>query len=164
MLPRAYEALRALARRMLFERGGPKTIEPTELIHEADVRLCGPAAPDFEGRTHFARVAARAMRNVLVVRARRRGAQKRGGAGRGVTLDTQLGAIADESEALLSVHEGLEHLARVDAQLAEIVELRFFGGMRREEIATALGVSPRSVDRGWRTARAWWLEEYAPEA
>ncbi len=156
-----YDQLRALAQRVLGDHP-QATIQPTELIHEAWIRLGdGEAEPDYESLRHYRRVAAKAMRFVLVDRARARLAKKRGGIGKRVTLDEQLVGNADEqSDDTLSVHDGLERLGEVDPDLAQLVELKFFGGLTMPEIAGNLGISERSVHRRWRLARAWWLEEF----
>lgn len=162
LVPLVYEELRHIAARLVRPTD---QMQPTELIHEAYLRLVddeteGPNAGSWEGRVHFTRVAARAMRFVLVDHARARLSQKRGGERRRVTLDTRVSAIADDAEQVLFVHDGLERLAEIDEQLAKIVELKFFGGMTMDAIAKALGSSTRTVERGWRSARAWWIKEF----
>jgi RNA polymerase sigma factor (TIGR02999 family) len=160
LTPTVYAELHRIAGAVMRSAPGNHTLQPTELIHEAYLRLIDRDAEQWQGRLHFTRVAARAMRFVLVDRARAATRQKRGGVRRRVTLDTQLAAVADHAESVLFVHDGLEQLARVDEQLAQIVELRFFASMTIEQIAAALDVSPRSVDRGWRLARAWWIDQF----
>ena len=167
LMPLVYDELRRIAGRLMRGQRANATLQPTELIHEAFLRLADDGAGEadargerWQGKVHFTRVAARAMRFVLVDHARTKLSERRGGARRRVTLDTQLADVADTSEELLFVHEGLERLGGVDAQLAQIVELRFFGGLTLHETAAALGVSRRTVDRGWRTARAWWVQEF----
>ena len=164
LVPLIYEELRTIARRLVADQR-QSTLQPTELIHEAYVRLAGSDAdPQYEDRKHFQRVAARAMRYVLVDRARARHSDKRGGGKRPATLDEALihEDRANQEDTVLAVHEGLEALASVDAQLAELVELRFFGGFEMDEIATMLGVSRRTAQRSWQLARAWWQTEYDP--
>ena len=139
------------------------TLQPTELIHEAYLRLTAGDDAGWEDRVHFKRVAARAMRNILVDHARARLTAKRGGGQRRVTLDTPLLQPAGEEQDVVAVHEGLEKLSAVDRQLADIVELRFFAGMTMEEVAAALGISSRTAARGWRLARAWWFREFGGE-
>ncbi len=159
-----YDQLHGLAQRLLGER--PKaTLQATELIHEAWLRLAdGELQRDYESLRHYRRVAARAMRYVLVDRARARLAKKRGGANRPVTLDEQLvGLDPARDDGTLAVHEGLERLAAVDPDLAQLVELRFFGGLTMPEIAENLGVSERSAHRMWRLCRAWWLEHFGDD-
>ncbi len=162
LLPLVYDELRQIARRLLVDQ--PKaTLQPTELIHEAYLRLVGGegGAPTVEDHRHFRRLTTRAMRYVLVDRARARVADKRGGGQRPATLDEAVASDGDRGAQVLAVNEALLALAALDPQLAEIVELRFFGGSTMEEIAELLGVSRRTVQRGWQLARAWWVEEYA---
>ncbi len=160
LVPCVYEELREIAGR-LMRNDRSATIQPTELIHEAYLRLIHHDEDSWESRVHFKRVAARAMRTVLIDRARARMSHKRGAGQRPVTLDENVSSLVDEAESLLFVQEGLEQLRAFDPQLAEIVELRFFGEMTIEEVAVSLGVSKRTVDRGWRLARSWWIAEYA---
>lgn len=159
LLPIVYEELRRIAARLLQGERAGHTMDPTALIHEAYIKLVQDGAQAWQGRLHFTRVAARAMRNVLVDYARERLADKRGGGRVRVTLDTRLGAIADDAEQVMAVHDGLERLHAIDPHLAQIVELRFFAGMTTEQIAAALATSTRTVERGWRLARAWWMTE-----
>ncbi len=164
LVPLIYDELRTIADKVLAS--SPRaTLQPTELIHEAYLRMVDPSAvaDEWDGQVHFQRVAARAMRFVLVDRARSRFAQKRGGAHRAVTLNEDLVGRVDQVATALQVHEGLERLTEVDAQLSQLVELRFFGGLSMDEIAENLGISPRSAARSWRLARAWWIEEYGDE-
>ena len=160
-----YGELHRLAGRMLAEN--PRaTIQATELIHEAWLRIADAEAdPErFDGQRHFRRVAARAMRFVIVDRARARMTTKRGGARVAVTLDDQLiDSRSQGAETAVAVHDGLERLATVDPDLAQLVELRFFGGLTMAEIAENLGVSERSAHRMWRLARAWWLDQYGDQ-
>lgn len=162
LLPILYGELRQIARRMLADQRR-STLSPTELIHEAWVRLVDEdgAGPEFEGRRHFRRVAARAMRFVLVDRARARLSDKRGGDRRQVTLDAERVGDASEAWQVLQVHDAIAALGQRDEELAQLVELRFFGGMKMEEVADVMGVSRSSVQRSWRLVRAWWRKEFA---
>jgi len=168
LLPHVYDQLRGIARRLLQSAHGGHTLQPTELIHEAYVRLIDPVEDEeedrrFTDRLHFTRVAARAMRFVLVDHARARLSQKRGGDRHRVTLDTRLADVAHQADGVVFVHEGLESMAAFDPQLAQIVELRFFGGMTMEEIAQVVDASLSTVNRGWRLARAWWIREFGDD-
>ncbi len=160
-----YEDLRRAAGRWMGDERTAHTLQPTALVHEAFVRLVdsGPSA-DWESRRHFFRVAARAMRNVLVDHARARKAQKRGGELERHGLDQVLEGFREERIDLLELDEAVERLARMDEKLARIVELRFFGGLTVEEVAPILGVSTPTVQRGWRLARMWLRKELAPES
>lgn len=146
--------LRGRAHRLLL--GGPKvTLQTTALVNEAWVKLLSGEHPSWNDRSHFLRVAARAMRSVLVDHARARRADKRGGDRARVALDDVVAAYEERALDLVSLDSALEKLAKFDAQLAELVELRFFAGLEIEETARVLGVSASTVERGWRTARTW---------
>jgi RNA polymerase sigma factor (TIGR02999 family) len=136
-----------------------KSVQATDLIHEAYLRLARDASPRWENRSHFVAIAAIAMRRLLVERARARHAAKRGGAQIQVTLDD--GLLADEAATsaidLIALDRALDELAALDPQQARIVELRYFGGLSVEETATALDISPATVKRHWTMARAWLL-------
>jgi RNA polymerase sigma factor (TIGR02999 family) len=150
----AYEELRRLASSV---RSGDssETLNPTALVNEAWIKLARalPAAP--ASRLHFKRIAARAMRQVLVDAARRRSALKRGGDFMMVTLDRSSDASLERSEDLLALDEALDALARLEPRQALMVECRFFGGFELSETAELLGVSDSTIQRDWRAARAW---------
>jgi RNA polymerase sigma factor (TIGR02999 family) len=161
-----YPELRRLARAIMSTERDDHTLEPTALVHEAYFRLVDPVRAGPEGRTHFLAVGARVMRHLLIDHARRRGRLKRGGELHRVTLldwraPTPAGTL--DSEELLSLDAALERLAEIDGRGASVVELRFFAGLTREEIARALGVSVRTVDGDWTHARAWLRRELAAE-
>src|SRR5512142_2451724 len=155
----AYAELRRIAGAyMRHERPG-QTLQPTALVHEAYLRLARQH-PRFENRAHFCAIAARAMREILVERARARHAGKRGGGALRVTFDEGLGAPAPDSGVdLEAVDEALTRLAAIDPRQARIVELRFFGGLNVEETAAALEISAATVKRDWSVARAWLARE-----
>jgi RNA polymerase sigma factor (TIGR02999 family) len=126
------------------------------LVHEAYLRLVDvEECRQFNGRTHFFAAAAEAMRRILVDRARQKRSQKRGGGRVRVEFREDLMAAPDAFDEILAVHEALAGLAAEDPQAAELVKLRYFGGMSIDETAAALGISPRSADRLWSYARAW---------
>lgn len=156
---RLYGELRQIAERMLRREAPGHTLQPTALLNEAWLKLGGHSGPEALSREHFLAIAARAMRQVLVEYARRRQAHKRGGDLVAVTLaDDQVG-IAMPIDDLLGLDDALERLAAHDARLARVVEMRFFGGLSEEEIAQALGVTTRTVQRDWVKARAWLQSE-----
>jgi len=154
--PDVYAHLRELAGRIHRERGGAPTFQPTIMLHEAWLKLASHGGR-WESRSHFLAVAARAMRQVLMDYARERGAQRRGGDWERVTL-TRLGSGGDEVMDLLELDSALTALAALSPRGAEVVQLRYFGGLTRVEIAEVLQVSPRTVDSEWRFARAWLSE------
>jgi RNA polymerase sigma factor (TIGR02999 family) len=160
LLPLVYEELRKLAAaRMANERAG-HTLQPTALVHEAWLRLAGnDANAQFANRAHFFAAAAEAMRRILIERARRKGAEKRGGDWQRIDLDKVEIATDADDDTLLLVNESLEKLAKEDATAAEIAKLRFFGGLTLEEAGQVLGVTDRTAKRYWAFARAWLFDE-----
>lgn len=157
LLPIVYQELHRLARRLMGRERASHTLQATALLHEAWLRLAEPGT-DYRDRGHFLRVAARAMRHVLVDHARARGAHKRGN-GQRVDLDAEALEAPDDGRGLLAVDETLARLHALDPQLGQIVELRFFGGLDNAAVADALHISLRSVERGWRTARAFLIRD-----
>jgi RNA polymerase sigma factor (TIGR02999 family) len=158
-----YEELRRLASSV--RRGdGSATITPTALVNEAWLKLAGSPGIAVASRLHFKRVAARAMRQVLVEAARRRHAEKRGGGAALVTLDDAVDQGEMTSDAVLALDEALETLARVSPRQAAMIESRFFGGFDIPETAEMLGISEATVLRDWRAAKAWLAETLARPA
>ncbi|HEX2189260.1 MAG TPA: sigma-70 family RNA polymerase sigma factor [Longimicrobiaceae bacterium] len=160
LFPLVYEELRALAGRQLRRESPGHTLEATGLVHEAYVKLAVPEGAGWSDRAHFFAIASRAMRQVLVDHARRRGAQKRGGAWARTTLSGKPLGLDTDPEELLALDAALEGL---DPRQRQIVEMRFFGGMTEEEVAEALGVSDRTVRREWVKARAWLYSALYPD-
>jgi RNA polymerase sigma factor (TIGR02999 family) len=135
-------------------------LQPTALVHEAWLRLAGKDADvQFANRAHFFAAAAEAMRRILIERARRKGAEKRGGDWQRIDLDKVDVAVDADDDTLLLVNEALEKLAQEDANAAEVAKLRFFGGLTLEEAAQVLGVTKRTADRYWAFARVWLFDE-----
>jgi len=163
LLPLVYDELRKLAAQRLAHEAAGQTLEPTALVHEAYLRLVGPAANQaWDGRGHFFAAAAEAMRRILVEAARRRKSLKRGGERARQPLDdAELPAPAPR-EDLIALDEALTRFAAVDRTAAELVQLRYFAGLSIPAAARVLGVSPRTADRLWAYARAWLLEELEP--
>lgn len=157
-----YGELRRMAHLQRHKRGRHETLSTTALVNEAFLRLSGPTPPDWQDRIHFIRVAARAMRNVLVDDARRRFAARRGGGEAPLPLD-QAGPIVELStikvEEVLAVDEAMARLEGIDERQARVVELRYFVGLEVGEIAEVLGISPATVKRDWTMARAWLQRE-----
>jgi RNA polymerase sigma factor (TIGR02999 family) len=161
LFPLVYEELRQVARRALRRERPDHTLRPTELVHEAFLKL-GAADGPWQDRAHFLGVAARAMRQILVDHARRRLAGKRGG---GVVATTLEEVGADQGlppEELLALDAALDRLEQRDPRLRSLVEYRFFGGLSDREIAELLQVSERTVNRDWAKARAWLHKEVYP--
>jgi RNA polymerase sigma factor (TIGR02999 family) len=160
LVPLIYDDLRLLARRQLGREYGDRTLNPTALVHEAYLKL-GAGAKVAADRAHFLAIAARAMRQVLVDRARDRKAAKRGGGAWERTTLTDGAWVGEfDPDGMLALDEGL---ARLEPRQRQVVECRFFGGMEEQEIAEALGVSERTIHRDWVKARAWLYRYFYPE-
>ena len=168
LLALVYDELRAMARAHLARERPGRTLQATDLVHEAWLRVAGANAQPWSGRAHFFGAAAQAMRRILVEQARRRARLKRGGGGE--RLDLAEVELAPELQGpgpevdVLAVEEALQRLEREDARKARIVELRYFAGLTVEETAQALGVSVGTVEREWRFLRAWLQEELGGHA
>jgi RNA polymerase sigma factor (TIGR02999 family) len=155
LLPMVYEELRKLAvARMANEKAG-QTLQPTALVHEAWLKIAGEGTEHFVNRGHFFKAAAVAMQQILIDVARRKQRLKHGANLIGDELHESRIAMAVPSEELLAVHDALAALTLEDPQAAEVVQMRYFVGMTVPEIAAALDLAPRTVDRHWAFARAW---------
>jgi RNA polymerase sigma factor (TIGR02999 family) len=155
LLPLVYEELRKLAVvRMANEKAG-QTLQPTALVHEAWLKIAGDGNEHFANRGHFFKAAATAMQQILIDIARRKQRLKHGANQAGDELDESRIAMTVPSQELLAVNDALAALALEDPQAAEVVQMRYFVGMTVPEIAAALGLSSRTVDRHWAFARAW---------
>lgn len=156
LLPLVYEELRRLAAQRMAREAASQTLQPTALVHEAWLRLAGNEGARFENRTHFFGAAAEAMRRILIERARRRLAAKRGGGIAPLNAnEIEIPAPVADDDQLLAVNEALEKLEQVDLRKAELVKLRYFVGMNFEEAAAALGVAVPTAKQWWAYARAW---------
>lgn len=156
LLDLVYAQLRRIAAaRMAGERAG-HTLQATALVHEAYVRLLGKEGADWQGRAHFFRAAAEAMRKILIDHARARGALKRGGGRAALSVGSVADLAAqDDPAGILALDDAMDRLGRVDAQAAAVVRLRFYAGLDEEAAAAALGISPRTARRDWAFARGW---------
>jgi RNA polymerase sigma factor (TIGR02999 family) len=154
-----YGELRGLARGQLRRIPARDTLSTTALVNETYLKLAGDRPWTARDRSHFFALAARAMRQILVDHARRRARQKRGGGVAPVSLDEALVPSPDRAEELLALDAALERLEAMDAELAQIVEWRFFAGLSVEEVAELLAISDRTVKRHWRAARAFLFQE-----
>ena len=160
LLPLIYDELRELARKRMAAEPAGQTLQPTALVHEAYLRLVSGEDRGWAGRGHFFAAAALAMRRVLVDRARRRRAAKRGGDRARVSFEHIDPAWeAADSEQVLALDAALERLGRIDHQKAQLVMLRYFTGLTIDQTARSLGISPATVKREWQFARAWLYRE-----
>jgi len=155
LVPVVYRELRRRAGAYLRRERPDHTLQPTALVHEAYLRLTAQDRVAWQNRAHFFAIAAQMMRRVLVDHAREHQAAKRPGAHLKVLLDDGIGAAQPPSCELMMVDEALVDLARIDPRQAQIVELRYFGGLSEQEVAAVLSVSRATVTREWQTARAW---------
>ncbi len=159
LFPLVYAELRRTADHLLRREQPGHTLQPTALVHEAYLRLVNRASLDWQSRAHFLAVAARAMRQILVDYARRRGAVKRGGGVIHARLGDEVAGVDAPLEDLMALDDALNRLGDIDARLRQVVEFRFFGGLTEEEIADILGITTRTAQRDWARARAWLYKE-----
>ena len=163
-MPLVHDELRRIARRCLHGERATHSVQATELVNEAFLRLVDVQQVDWQNRTHFLAMSARLMRRVLVDLARSRGADKRGGDAVRVTFDeVAIGGVAPEAD-VIRIDDALKALAALDDRKSRVVELRFFGGLTADETAVALQVSSKTVLRDWEFARAWLQRELTGEA
>jgi RNA polymerase sigma factor (TIGR02999 family) len=158
LLPLLYEELRKLADARLAQERPGQTLQATALVHEAYLRLVGPnhdGEKGWDSRGHFFAAAAEAMRRILIDRARARGAVKRGGSARRLTLDPTLLSLDSVPSEIADLDEALTRLEGEDPQKAALVKLRFYGGLTLKQAAAALGLPPTTAERHWAYARAW---------
>jgi RNA polymerase sigma factor (TIGR02999 family) len=162
-MPKVYDELRGLARKFFRRERPDHTLQPTALVHEAYLRLVDQTRIGWQGRTHFCAICARAMRQVLIDHARSRKRLRRGGERQKVLLDSRVAPAEFENVDVFALNEALEKLAALDARQAQVVELRFFGGLNVDEVAHVLGVSKRTVEGDWTHAKAWLRTELGRE-
>ena len=156
LLPLVYQELRKLAAYKMAQETPGQTLQPTALVHEAWLRLGADRQPAWTNRAHFFGAAAEAMRRILVERARRRSALKRGGGASPATFDeAEILMVVADSDRLLAVDEALEQFAAVEPRKAELVKLRYFTGMTFEEAALVLGIAVPTAKEWWAYGRAW---------
>lgn len=154
VVARLYADLQRLARSQLRRSGDLTLLDTQALVHEAWLRLDGVPGAEFPDRRHFLAYLARAMRSVVIDLVRARQAERRGGGVQALTLNTAVAELAPQDEGhVLRVHEALDELAQLEPRLAQVVEMRYFGGLLEQEIAQALGVTERTVQRDWQKAR-----------
>ena len=154
LLPLVYEELRRIASSYLHQEHQQRTIQTSDLVHEAYLKLMGQDV-DWQNRAHFFGIAANAMRQILVDYARRRNAAKRGGGMTRVTLNDEMVIVEESYERVLGLDDALTQLQKLDERLSKVVELRYFSGLTVEETAEVLSVSPKTVKNDWSLAKAW---------
>ena len=154
LYPLVYDNLHEIAKKLFARERKGHTLQPTMLVNEAFMNLVDQSSIDWQGRTHFFAMGAQAIRRLLVSHARTKNAVKRGGEYRQIDLEENL-AFTENDDRILAIDEALEHLAKAHERQAKIVELKFFGGMKMQEIADELGVSLRTVEVDWTTAKVW---------
>ena len=163
LLPLLYDELRKLAGARMAKLPPGNTLQPTALVHDAYLRVVGKSDPEWDGRGHFFAAAAEAMRQILVDQARRKSTQKHGGDQKRLNVDEVDVAFDTPVEDMLALDEALQRLKQQDPRKAEIVKLRYFAGLTREETAAAMGLSVRTVDREWRYIVAYLHAELSDE-
>ncbi len=154
LYPLVYDNLHEIAKKLFAHERQGHTLQPTLLVNEAFINLVDQENIDWQGRTHFFAMGAQAIRRLLVSYARTRNAQKRGGDFNQIDLEDDL-VFTNDDERILAINEALEHLSKLHERQAKIVEMKFFGGMKMQEIADELNVSLRTVEVDWTTAKAW---------
>lgn len=164
LYPLVYSELRRVARRQLGRERPDHTLTTAALVNEAYLKMADQSSNPAEDRTHFFRIAARAMRQILVDHARRKKAEKRGGDWHKTSLEDKQFGVNARPEEMLALDGALEKLEQVDPRLRQLVEYRFFGGLTETEIAELQGVTTRTVQRDWARARAWLYREIYGDA
>lgn len=162
-MPVVYDQMRGLARSMLNQESPGNTLQPTALVNETYLRMADQTRVDWRGKTHFFAIGAKMMRRILVDHARGKKRQKRGGGMHRIPLDDDVRVTNRSDEDVLAIEAALIKLAELDARQAQIVELRFFGGLTVEEVAEVLNVSKRTVESDWTMVRAWLRRELTEE-
>ena len=163
LLPLVYDQLHRQAMHAFSRERPGHTLQPTALVNEVYLRLADQHAMKWQNRAQFFGIAAQMMRRILVSHARARQAAKRGGGETLITLEESVAAAPQRDVNLLALDEALQRLEAIDAEKSRMVELRFFSGLSVEETAEVMGVSPRTIDRQWQTAKAWLHREIAAD-
>jgi RNA polymerase sigma factor (TIGR02999 family) len=159
LLPLIYEELRLLAAQKMAQEPPGQTLQATALVHEAYLRLVKIEAQNWDSRNHFFAAAAEAMRRILVDKARRKQSTRHGGNHKKIDMNDAFLVIEESKDDILAVSEALDKLAKEDTKLAEVIKLRYFGGLTLEQIAAIMGIGRRTVDRYWALGRAWLYQE-----
>ncbi len=161
LMPLVYEELRRMARRHMRRQPSGHTLQTTDLIHEAYLKIAKSDGQNWQNRSHFFGVASRVMRQILVDHARSKQSQKRGGWQARITLADNLAATNDRINEIVALDDALKNLEKLDTRRSRVVEMKFFGGLKIAEIAEVLKISPETVKRDWQFARSWLLRELA---
>ncbi|HQU85310.1 MAG TPA: sigma-70 family RNA polymerase sigma factor [Pyrinomonadaceae bacterium] len=164
LLPLVYQQLRQMAHRHLKKHSADDALQTTELIHEAYLKLASGEEKQWQNREHFFGVASKAMRHILVDLARSKQRVKRGGQAEKITLEDNLVASSQRPEEIVRLDDALKQLALMDERKCRVVEMKFFGGLKVEEIAKVLNISPKTVKRDWQFSRSWLLRELSNAA
>ena len=159
LTPLIYEELRRIAHRHMGGQRPDHTLQTTALVNEAYLRLADQTNPSWQNRAHFFAVAARAMRQIVVGYARSQQSQKRGGGALKIELDDAALVSPEQSREIVDLHEALERLGTLDSRKAQVVELKFFGGLNYDEIAEVLKIARMTVRRDWEFAKLWLYTE-----
>jgi RNA polymerase sigma factor (TIGR02999 family) len=164
LVPMIYDELHSIAHRQMLREKEGQTLQTTALVNEAYLRLVDVKKVTWQDRAHFYAVSAQMMRRILVDAARARLREKRGGRVQRLSLDEALDEQAPRDRELVAVDDALEELARMDERKSRVIELRFFGGLSVEETAAVLKISPQSVMRDWKLAKAWMAVQFSAKA
>lgn len=159
LMPLVYDEMRRLARAFLARERDGHTLQPTALVNEAYLRLVDQTRVNWQNRAHFYAIASSMMRRVLIDHARAHGTEKRGGAAIHLSLEDVQVPLEQRASSFIALDDALQNLEQIDERKCKIVEMRFFGGLRDEEIAEVLGVTTRTVQRDWKKARLWLYRE-----
>lgn len=159
LLPFVYEELKRQARFLMSKERPNHTLQPTALVHEAFLKLSDQSGINWKNRHHFFGISCRLMRQILVDHARQHAAEKRGSNPIHFSIDDVQIPVEERANSILALNEALENLAKFDERQAQVVEMRFFGGLNNQEIADALEISERTVGREWQAARLWLYRE-----
>lgn len=159
LMPFVYDELKRQARVLMSRERSNHTLQPTALVHEAFIKISNDSGIDWQNRRHFFGVASHLMRQILVDHARKRATNKRGNNPINFSLDDVQVSVEERANSILALDEVLKKYAKVDEQMAKIVEMKFFGGLSNKEVAESMEMSGRTVSRKWRAARLWLFRE-----
>ena len=159
LMPLVYDELRQMARRHMKKQSAGHTFQATELIHETYLKIASGQVQNWENREHFFGVAAKAMRHILVDYAKSKSRQKRGGWQTRVTFSEGVAVSSSDPKEIIALDDALNHLGTLDERKVRVVEMKFFGGLKVEEIAEILSISKETVNRDWNFAKTWLLRE-----